>query len=70
MTATGEPHASVEELELADLGDAVSYLGEEAAGIEEISGDQVSLLLLSPYENAFQYPQAGRERTWIPAASP
>ncbi len=30
MTTTGELHAIIEELELVDIGDAASYLGEEA----------------------------------------
>jgi hypothetical protein len=30
MTTTGELYAIIEELELIDIGDAASYLGEEA----------------------------------------
>jgi hypothetical protein len=52
MTTTGELRAIVEELELVDIGDAASYLGEETAGIEEIPREHVSLALLSPYENS------------------
>jgi hypothetical protein len=39
MTTTKELNAIVEELELIDIGDAASYLGEEALliSIEEIS---------------------------------
>ena len=50
MTTTGELRAIVEELELVDIGDAASYLGEEVAGIEEVSCDHLSLMFLSPYE--------------------
>ncbi|GCE13946.1 hypothetical protein [Tengunoibacter tsumagoiensis] len=31
MTTTGELRAIIEELELEDIGDAASYLGEESA---------------------------------------
>jgi hypothetical protein len=51
MTTTSELHAIIEELGLIDMGDAASYLGEEAIGTEEISREQVSLLFLSPDEN-------------------
>ena len=37
MTTTKELHAIVEELELVDIGDAASYLGEESAIEEEAS---------------------------------
>lgn len=36
MTTTKELHAIVEELELIDIGDAASYLGEETTS-EEVS---------------------------------
>jgi hypothetical protein len=52
MTTTGELHAIIEELELVDIGDAASYLGEETAGSEEVSREHVSLAFLSPYEHA------------------
>jgi hypothetical protein len=52
MTTTGELHAIVEELELVDIGDAASYLGEEAAETEETHREQISLSSLSPYENS------------------
>jgi hypothetical protein len=52
MTTTGELHAIVEELELVDIGDAASYLGEEVAGTEEIDCEQLALSSLSPYENS------------------
>ncbi len=35
MATTGELHAIIEELELVDIGDAASYLGEEADGAEK-----------------------------------
>ena len=52
MTTTGELRAIVEELELVDIGDAASYLGEETIGSEEISREHVSLAFLSPYEHS------------------
>ncbi len=52
MTTTGELRAIVEELELVDIGDAASYLGEETAGIEELPHDNVSLAFLSPYQHS------------------
>jgi len=52
MTTTDELRAIVEELELVDIGDAASYLGEETAGSEEISRERVSLAFLSPYEHS------------------
>lgn len=52
MTTTGELRAIVEELELVDIGDAASYLGEESTGSEEISLEHVSLALLSPYQHS------------------
>jgi len=50
MATTGELRAIVEELELVDIGDAASYLGEEPTGVEEVSCEHLSLVLLSPYE--------------------
>jgi len=35
MATTGELRAIIEELELVDIGDAASYLGEEAAVADE-----------------------------------
>lgn len=49
MTTTGELRAIVEELELVDIGDAASYLGEEAAENEEKSPEHV---FLAPYERS------------------
>ena len=54
MTTTGELRAIVEELELVDIGDAASYLGEETAGIEEVSREHLSLVFLSSYEHAVE----------------
>lgn len=34
MATTGELRAIIEELELIDVGDAASYLGEEATGMD------------------------------------
>lgn len=36
MTTTGELRAIVQELELVDIGEAASYLGEEALVAEEL----------------------------------
>lgn len=38
MTTTGELHAIMEDLELVDVGDAASYLGEEATTAEDALG--------------------------------
>ena len=35
MATTGELRAIIEELQLIDVGDAVSYLGEEALVVDE-----------------------------------
>ena len=35
MATTGELRAIMQELELVDIGDAASYLGEEAVMVEE-----------------------------------
>ena len=37
MATTGELRAIVQELHLVDIGDAASYLGEEALVVEELS---------------------------------
>ena len=39
MATTGELRAIIELLELVDIGDAASYLGEEAIGENEYSSD-------------------------------
>ena len=52
MTTTSELRAIVEDLELVDIGDAASYLGEETAGIDEIPREPISLSFLSPYEHS------------------
>ena len=49
MTTTGELYAIVEELELVDIGDAASYLGEEAEVEEEsLVSDQAALMFACP----------------------
>jgi hypothetical protein len=53
MTTTGELRSIVEELELVDIGDAASYLGEETAATEEISCENISISLLSQEEYSF-----------------
>ena len=46
MTTTGELYAIIEELELEDIGDAASYLGEEGAvGEESTSSERIASLL-------------------------
>jgi hypothetical protein len=37
MATTGELRAIIQELQLVDIGDAASYLGEEATVVEESS---------------------------------
>ncbi len=39
MATTGELRAIIELLELVDIGDAASYLGEETIGDEEYSSE-------------------------------
>jgi len=46
MTTAKELHAIVEELELVDIGDAASYLGEELAIEEEASTSNVTVFSL------------------------
>jgi hypothetical protein len=50
MVTTGELRAIIQELHLVDLGDAASYLGEEAQVVEELDVPvpvQTSLVLVS-----------------------
>ena len=62
MATTGELRAIIEELQMIDIGDAASYLGEENVGTEEatVSADEATLLAskavhqptwTDPYEN-------------------
>jgi hypothetical protein len=44
MTTTGELRAIIEELELVDIGDAASYLGEEGIIGGETLGTEQSVL--------------------------
>jgi hypothetical protein len=46
MTTTKELHAIVEELELIDIGDAASYLGEETTLEEEASTSNIKVYSL------------------------
>jgi hypothetical protein len=46
MTTTKELNAIVEELELIDIGDAASYLGEEISIEEELSTSSVTVFSL------------------------
>jgi hypothetical protein len=45
MATTGELRAIIEELQMVDIGDAASYLGEENVGTEEpmVSVDEATL---------------------------
>ena len=45
MATTGELRAIIQELQLVDIGDAASYLGEEMKMVEEESTIQVESLL-------------------------
>lgn len=47
MATTGELRAILEELELVDIGDAASYLGEERGETDEESCENISLAFLS-----------------------
>jgi len=51
MTTESELHALAEILGLVNIGDAASYLGEEAARIEERPCEHAPLSFLPPYEN-------------------
>ena len=42
MATTGELRAIIEELELVDIGDAASYLGEEEMLMEDASGSTLT----------------------------
>ena len=65
MATTGELRAIIEELQLVDIGDAASYLGEEAVVGEELSvsvqsaalpisidAERLSALVELPYDYA------------------
>ncbi len=47
MVTTGELRAIIQELHLVDVGDAASYLGEEAQVVEESATPVQSALVLS-----------------------
>jgi len=49
MATTGELRAIIEELELVDIGDAVSYLGEEVNGVEESTVSKQSVLVYADH---------------------
>jgi hypothetical protein len=51
MATTGELRTIIEELELVDIGDAASYLGEEATVAEEF---QVSEQTALTYVNSME----------------
>jgi len=52
MTTTRELHAIIEELELVDIGDAASYLGEDFDIEEESSTSGVVTFSLDDYARA------------------
>ncbi len=47
MATTGELRAIIEELELVDIGDAASYLGEECLVAEELTVSDQSALVFA-----------------------
>lgn len=52
MATTGELRAIIEELELVDIGDAASYLGEDAAGGEKnLVSEQTALVYVDRIGN-------------------
>lgn len=55
MATTGELRAIIEELQLVDIGDAASYLGEEAV-VEEESSVSVQSAALPICMDAGQLP--------------
>lgn len=50
MATTSELSAIIEELELVDIGDAASYLGEEKDEMEKLAHENISLSFLWQYE--------------------
>ena len=48
MATTGELRAIIEELQLVDVGEAASYLGEEEAVVQESSATSETVLPLIP----------------------
>jgi len=53
MATTGELRAIIEALELVDIGDAASYLGEEDTVAEELTvPEQVARLFANGRENS------------------
>jgi hypothetical protein len=53
LATTGELRAIIEALELVDIGDAVSYLGEE---INVVEGLQVADQTAAAFANPIAYP--------------
>jgi hypothetical protein len=56
MATTGELRAIIQELQLVDIGDAASYLGEEAIVVEESS---VSVQTLSSHDELGSHDTSG-----------
>jgi hypothetical protein len=48
MATTGELRAIIEELQLVDIGEAASYLGEEEQAVQEPSAPGETVLPLIP----------------------
>ena len=48
MATTGELRAIIEELQLVDIGEAASYLGEEEVVVQESSAASETILPLIP----------------------
>ena len=55
MATTGELRAIIQELHLVDIGDAATYLGEEASVEEELPITDEAALLLALH-TAFTFP--------------
>ncbi len=53
MATTGELRAIIEELQLVDIGEAASYLGEEEAVVQESSATSETVLPLITTENQY-----------------
>jgi hypothetical protein len=62
MATTGELRAIIQELHLVDIGDAASYLGEEAIVVEESS---VSAQTLSSHDELVSYDTSGTPCTLL-----
>ena len=60
MTTTRELHAIIEELELVDIGDAASYLGEDLDIEEESSTSGIVTFSLDDYARTDNHAICGK----------